>query len=81
MNAMTHPQKRHRRISRNEPEIDPSRMLDVLLALDRMVVEVSMHLYNVERQDRSKIRHSNRRLHAAVRRQLPRLLKRSRNQD
>ena len=49
MNAMTHPQKRHRRISCTEPEIDPSRMLEVLLALDRMVVEVSMHLYNVER--------------------------------
>lgn len=80
MNAMTHPQKRHRRISCTEPEIDPSRMLEVLLALDRMVVEVSMHLYNVERQDRSKIRHSNRRLHAAVRKQLPQILKRSRTQ-
>jgi hypothetical protein len=81
MNAITHPQKTHCRISSNEPAIDPSQMLDVLLALDRMVVEVSMHLYNVKRQDRSKIRHSNRRLHSAVRKQLPRLLKRSRNQD
>jgi hypothetical protein len=80
MNAMTHPVRRHPSISRNQPEIDPRRMLEVLLALDRMVVEVSMHLYNVERQERSKIRHSNRRLHAAVRKQLPRLL-RSRNQD
>jgi len=81
MNAMTLPEKRHSRISRNEPAINPSQMLDVLLALDRMVVEVSMHLYNVERQDRSQIRHSNRRLHAAVRKQLPRILKRSRNRD
>jgi len=79
MNRITHPAKTHCRISRNEPAIDPTEMLDVLLALDRMVVEVSMHLYNVERQDRSHIRHSNRRLHAAVRKQLPRLLKRSRN--
>jgi hypothetical protein len=78
---MTHLAKTHCRISRNETAIDPSQMLDVLLALDRMVVEVSMHLYNVERQDRSQIRHSNRRLHAAVRKQLPRLLKRSRNRD
>ena len=81
MKAMTHPRQRHPRISRNQPEIDPRRMLEVLLALDRMVVEVSMHLYNVERQDRSHIRHSNRRLHAAVRKQLPRILKRSRNRD
>ena len=81
MNAMTHLAKTHCRISRNETAIDPSQMLDVLLALDRMVVEVSMHLYNVGRQDRSQIRHSNRRLHAAVRKQLPRLLKRSRNRE
>ncbi|HLZ39729.1 MAG TPA: hypothetical protein VKQ11_02130 [Candidatus Sulfotelmatobacter sp.] len=74
MNAITHPQKTHCRVSRNETATDPSQMLDVLLALDRMVVEVSMHLYNVKRQDRSQIRHSNRRLHAAVRKQLPRLL-------
>lgn len=80
MKAMTHSGKRYPRISRKQPEIDPRRMLEVLLALDRMVVEVSMHLYNVERQERSKIRHSNRRLHAAVRKQLPRLLKRSRNE-
>ena len=79
MNAMTHA-KAQCRISRNETAIHPSQMLDVLLALDRMVVEVSMHLYNVKRQERSKIRHSNRRLHAAVRKQLPRLLKRSRNE-
>lgn len=80
MKAMTHSGKRHTRISRKQPGIDPRRMLEVLLALDRMVVEVSMHLYNVERQERSKIRHSNRRLHAAVRKQLPWLLKRSRNE-
>jgi hypothetical protein len=57
--------------------MDPTQMLDVLLALDRMVVEVSMHLYNVERRDRTRIRGNNRRLHAAVRKHLPRLLKNS----
>ena len=81
MNAITHTRKTRCRISRNETAIDPSQMLDFLLALDRMVVEVSMHLYNVGRQDRLQIRHSNRRLHAAVRKQLPQFLKRSRNRD
>lgn len=75
MNAKT--VKRNWQISRTEDATDPSRMLDVLLALDRMVVEVSMHLYNVAHRDRTRIRGNNRRLHAAVRKQLPRLLKNS----
>ncbi len=50
-------------------------MLDVLLALDSMLVEVSMQLYNVPRRDRSTVRKQSRRLHAAVRQHLPRLLK------
>jgi len=74
---MTQPEKRNGQITRAEFAVDPRPMLDVLLALDRMVVEVSMHLYNVDRRDRSNIRGSNRRLHAAVRKQLPRLLKHS----
>ena len=49
-------------------------MLDVLLALDRMLVEVSMRLYNVPRHDRLTMRKQNRHLHAAVRQHLPRLL-------
>ena len=77
MTAMTQPEKRHGRVTRDESAVDPRPMLDVLLALDRMVVEVSMHLYNVEVRDRANIRGSNRRLHAAVREQLPRLLKHS----
>lgn len=55
-------------------------MLDVLLALDRMLVEVSMRLYNVPGSDRSTVRKQNRRLHAAVRQHLPRLLKPSTSQ-
>ena len=77
MNARTHLEKRNCSISPNQAEMDPTQMLDVLLALDRMVVEVSMHLYNVERRDRTRIRGNNRRLHAAVRKHLPRLLKNS----
>ncbi|HEV3511787.1 MAG TPA: hypothetical protein VGS05_08805 [Candidatus Sulfotelmatobacter sp.] len=79
MNTMTQRDKRNWRMSRKEPAIDPTQMLDVLLALDRMVVEVSMHLYDVKRCERSTIRRNNRRLHAAVRKQLPRLLGQSRN--
>lgn len=79
MNTMTQRDKRNWRLSREEPAIDPTQMLDVLLALDRMVVEVSMHLYDVKRHERSTIRRNNRRLHAAVRKQLPRLLGQSRN--
>jgi hypothetical protein len=54
-------------------------MMDTLLALDRMLVEVSMRLYNVPRRDRFTLRKHNRRLHAAVRQQLPRLLMPSRS--
>lgn len=53
---------------------DPQEMMDTLLALDRMLVEVSMRLYNVPRRDRFTMRKHNRHLHAAVRQQLPRLL-------
>lgn len=78
MNAMAQSEKRN---WRTNPTVDPSRALDVLLALDRMVVEVSMHLYDVKRKDRSTIRHNNRRLHAAVRKQLPKILRRSRTRE
>ncbi len=54
---------------------DPNQMLDVLLALDRMLVEVSMQIYNVPSHDRFTLRKQNRHLHATVREHLPRLLK------
>lgn len=47
--------------------------LDTLLALDRMVVEVSMQLYNVNSRDRMCMRRQNRRLHAAVKQDFPRV--------
>jgi hypothetical protein len=58
---------------------DPEEMMDTLLTLDRMLVEISMRLYNVPRRDRFTMRKHNRRLHAAVRQQLPRLLTPSRS--
>ena len=57
---------------------DPRHMLEDLLVLDRMLVEVSMQLYNVNRRERSKMRAQNRRLHAAVRKRLPQLIRRYR---
>jgi len=63
-----------------DSEIGPKEMLDVLLALDRMLVEVSMRLYHVSQNDQLTMRKHNRQLHNAVRAQLPRLLRRSRRQ-
>ncbi len=60
-------------------ESDPYKVLDILLALDRMVVEFSMRKYNVSRRDRFTMRAQNRRLHDAVREHLPRFLEPSRS--
>jgi hypothetical protein len=78
---MTQPDKRRWRKLRNQllSQRDPKEMLDVLLALDRMLVEVSMRIYQVPRRDRLTLRKQNRRLHAAVRQHLPRLLQPSRS--
>jgi hypothetical protein len=79
---MTQQDKRKWRKLRNQvlSQRDASEMLDVLLTLDRMLVEVSMRLYNIPRRDRFTMRAQNRRLHDAVRQHLPRLLKPSRSQ-
>jgi hypothetical protein len=47
-------------------------MRDTLLALDRAVVELSMHIYNLPAQDRFVMREQNQRRHDAVREHLPR---------
>lgn len=60
---------------------DPRQMMDMLLTLDRMLVEVSMRLYNLPRHEQSAMRKQNRRLHRTVREHLPRLLKSSRRQS
>jgi hypothetical protein len=65
----------------NRREGDPRQMMDVLLALDRMLVEVSMRLYNLPRHEQLAMRKQNRRLHRTVRKHLPRLLKSSRRRS
>lgn len=79
---MTSQNKREWRKLRSQvlSQRDPNEMLDVLLALDRMLVEVSMRLYKVPQRDRFTMRKHNRRLHDTVRQHLPRLLKPSRSQ-
>jgi len=42
-------------------------LLDVLLALDRRILELSMAAYNIPRCDRILLRAQNRRLHEAAR--------------
>lgn len=64
--------KSHRQVLHR---IDADRMLDILSAFDRGVVELSMGLYNVSRRDRMLMRQQNRRLHRALRKCLPGLLK------
>jgi len=62
-----------RRTSRRRLDEIHSKMLDVLLALDRIVVELSMNVYNVPLEDRAVMREQNRQLHHAARTQVPRL--------
>jgi hypothetical protein len=49
-------------------------MLEILLAFDRSVIELSMGLYNLPRRDRALMRKQNRRLHHVLRKRLPRFL-------
>lgn len=53
---------------------DLNEVLDILLALDRMVVEHSMHTYNIPQRERFIMREQNRRLHVAAREYLHRLV-------
>jgi hypothetical protein len=73
--AQRHTREPFKTHNRDLRQNDANEMLDVLLTLDRMLVEVSMRLYNVPGRERSTVRKQNRRLHAAVRQHLPRLLK------
>jgi hypothetical protein len=56
--------------TRRTDEGDLNRMVDILLAFDRVVVEFSMNLYNVRPRERVAIREQNRRLHHAFRERL-----------
>jgi hypothetical protein len=48
-------------------ETDPSKLLNIFLTLDRMVVERSLRVYKIPRHQRSIVREQNRRLHDAIR--------------
>ena len=50
------------------------KLLEILSACDRGVVEFSMGLYNVPHRDRAAMRRHNRRLHRALKSYLPQLL-------
>ena len=50
---------------------------DLLLALDRILVEVSMDMYNLKKHDRRKMRAHHGRVHAALREHLSRLRRRA----
>ncbi len=80
MKAVSPPDRRRHRTFRksNRHQKDPAEMLEILLALDRSIVEVSMQLYNVDQNDRRTMRVQNGRLHDAFRTQFPRFLKAAR---
>ncbi len=48
-------------------QCNANKLLDSLLALDRRVVERSLRVYNIPRQERSRMREQMRRVHQAVR--------------
>lgn len=77
MNASVRQNRRRRhQVSSNAQAKNAKLPLDVLFALDRMVVEVSMQLYDVDGRDRARMRRENRRLHATVRQHFSSLRKR-----
>ena len=50
---------------------DLEKLLNALRALDRTVVEISMHVYKVPRRDRAAMLEQHRRLHDMIRERLP----------
>ena len=65
-------EKRKKLLARSASVQDLDHLLDILLALDRSVVELSMHVYNVPPRHQLAMREQNRCLHEAVRKRLPR---------
>lgn len=59
--------KRRKVVNKASSQNDRSNLLDVLLALDRTVVETSMRKYEVPDCDRAEIRAQQRCLHNAIR--------------
>ncbi len=50
---------------------DVDKLLEAIRALDRNVVEISMHIYKVPSRQRAIMRKQHRRLHDTIRRRLP----------
>jgi hypothetical protein len=77
MTRRTQPKRRQLRnqfTSQSDPNrSEPNQLLEMVLAFDRMVVELSMGIYNVPRHERFMMRAQNQRLHRAVREHLPRI--------
>lgn len=61
------------------PASDVDKFLNTFRALDRTVVEISMHIYKVPRRDRAAMRKQHGRLHDTVRERLPQFFYRRRN--
>ena len=59
--------KRRKVVNKASSQNDRSNLLDVLLALDRTVVETSMRKYEVPQSERAAIRAQQRHLHNAIR--------------
>jgi signal recognition particle GTPase len=70
--------KRERRLCRGSglQSTEFNRLLDLLLYLDRTLVEISMRLYGVPEQHQLAMRAQNQRLHDAVRRRMPSVMSR-----
>lgn len=75
---MSQPNRRSRTKSRSGGvrASDVEKLLNAVRALDRTVVEISMHIYKIPRRDRAATLERHRRLHDSVRERLPRLLAR-----
>ncbi len=56
---------------------DVDQLLEVIRVLDRGVVEISMHIYQVPRRERALLREQHRRLHEAIRERLPDFVKKA----
>ena len=73
---MPQPKKRSWRAlrTRDARASDVKELLEVFSALDRIVIEISMHVYNVPPRDRSAMLEQHRRLHNAIRQGVPAFL-------
>lgn len=73
---MSQPKKRSWRALRfrEARASDVNQLLEALCALDRIVIEISMHVYNVPLRDRSALLEQHRHLHTAALQCLPQLL-------